>query len=287
MRTTAIPDPNTQPNAGLRLRPRPAGPDGSAILHKIARDSAIATRANRRHAIGGDAEAVHAMRIALTRLRAAALFFHPWISNGTWRLLNREIDWLNSVLGKARNLDVTVEYSARKRYRHWAGSSRHGLSRSQHKAHRELAEQLRSARYSRLISEFDRWSGQRLSPGDGQAAPLNHVNDFCERRLRIWRDELSRQGRHVRALGRRQQHRFRIRCKSYRYVVESLIDQNVPLSREDFAFCDVARHAHQALGDLRDLRRLRKSIGRRPPHYRTYRSKLKHQVERLFRRKHL
>jgi len=263
--------------------PPRAALDCPAIFRNIAQDCLRAMRTHRRKAVAGDPDAVHTMRIELTRFRAAALFFQPWIAEDEWQPLNKELDWLNSMLGRARNVDVTVEYAARKRYRHWVGRSRCALLRSQGDAHRQVAKALRSARYSRLILELDRWLRSPLSPGDGKTPPPNHVNDFCEKRLRSWRAELSRQGRRVGSLGRTQQHRLRIQGKNYRYVVESLLDLNVPLSRADFTFCDIAKRMHQALGDLRDLRRLRRSIGGRPPHYRKRRRKLKRRIERLFR----
>jgi CHAD domain-containing protein len=283
MRTSALRDTTaTSSTASVTWPPR-AALDCPSTFRKIAQDRLHEIRANHQQAVAGDPDAVHTMRIELTRFRAAALFFQPWIADDEWQPLNKELDWLNSMLGRSRNVDVTVEYAEQKRYRHWVARSRRALLRSQANAHRQVAKALRSARYSRLILELDRWCKSRPSPGDGKTPPPNHVNDFCEKRLRTWRAELSRQGRRVDSLGRTQQHRLRIQSKNYRYVVESLLDLNVPLSREDFTFCDIAKRMHQDLGDLRDLRRLRRSIGRRPPHYRKHRRKLKRRIERLFR----
>jgi CHAD domain-containing protein len=286
MRTSALRDTTASPSTDLVARPSRIMPDCSAIFREIAKDCVRAIRTNRQRAIAGDPEAVHTMRIELTRLRAAALFFQPWIPGTAWQPLNKELDWLNSVLGKARNLDVTIQYAERKRYQHWAKASRRELVRSQENAHRQLAKELRLARYNRLISELDRWLKRCPSRDAKKASALNHVNEFCEKRLRAWRDELSNQGRHVGTIGRKQQHQLRIQSKNYRYVVESLLNLNVPLSREDFAFCETAKDIHQALGDLRDLRRLRKSVCRRPPRYRKQTRKLKRRVKRMFHGAH-
>ncbi|MDE2467516.1 MAG: CHAD domain-containing protein [Bradyrhizobium sp.] len=257
------------------------GPDCSAIFRKIAKACVHAVRTNRQRAVGGDPDAVHTMRIGLTKLRAATLFFEPWISAAEWQLLDKELDWLNSALGKARNLDVTIEYSKRRRYRHWAAQSRRKLLRSHDKVHRQLVRKLCSARYNGLMLELDRLLGKRRSPKDSEAAPLEGVSTFCEKRLRTWRDELSRQGRHVCTFGAKRQHRLRIQSKNYRYAVESLLRLNIPLSLEDFSYCEIAKQVHKALGDLRDLRRLRRSIGSRPPQYRKHRRKLERRIERL------
>jgi CHAD domain-containing protein len=101
--------------------------------------------------------------------------------------------------------------------------------------------------------------------------------------LRESRDEISAQGRLVRTLRREPLHQLRIRSKHYRYVVEALLDQDVPVSREDFLFCETAKRVQQALGDLRDLKLLRRAIGRRPPHYRKRERELIQRVEDLFR----
>jgi CHAD domain-containing protein len=282
MRTSALRDTTATSSAASVTWPPRAALDCPSIFRKIAQDRLHEIRANHQQAVAGDPEAVHTMRIELTRFRAAVLFFQPWIAEDEWQPLNKELDWLNSMLGRARNVDVTVEYAARKRYRHWVGRSRGVLLRSQGSAHHQVAKALRSARYNHLILELDCWL-KHPSPGDGKAPSPDHVNDFCEKRLRSWRAELSQQGRRVGSLGRTQQHRLRIQGKNYRYVVESLLDLNVPLSREDFTFCDIAKRMHQALGDLRDLRLLRRSIGGRPPHYWKRRRKLKRRIERLFR----
>ena len=283
MRTSALRNSASLPNTALVTWSPQAIPDCPTIFHEIATACVGAVRTSGKRAVAGDPDAVHTMRIALTKLRAATLFFQPWISAAEWQLLNKELDWLNSALGKARNLDVTIEYSTRRRYRHWAAQCRRKLLRLQDKAHRQLARKLCSTRYSSLMLELDRLLKQYPSPEDSKGAPLDRVSDFCEKRLHTWRDDLSRQGRHVSTLGCKQQHRFRIQSKTYRYTVESLLRLNIPLSREDFSYCEIAKRVHKALGDLRDLRRLRRSVGSRPPHYRQHRRKLEKRIERLLR----
>jgi hypothetical protein len=145
MRTTALRDTTAPQSTNLVTRPPHAPPDCSAVFLKIAGDCERAIRGKRVRAIAGDSDAVHTMRIELTRLRAAALFFR--VDDHEWEFLNKELGWLNSALGKARNRDVTVEYANRKRYRRWAAQSRRKLTRS---------------------------LGQSLSP-TGQRAPLSPI----------------------------------------------------------------------------------------------------------------
>jgi CHAD domain-containing protein len=111
---------------------------------------------------------------------------------------------------------------------------------------------------------------------------LDQVDVYCDDRLREWRDNISGQGQHIRTLRRKPLHRLRIQSKNYRYVVESLLNLDIRVSREDFSFCETAKRVHQALGELRDLRQLSKAVGRWPPHYRKRRRKLIQRVEHSF-----
>jgi hypothetical protein len=87
--------------------------DCQTAFQKVATDCVHLIERNRRSAIAADPEAIHAMRVELTRLRAAV----------------RELRWLNSALGNARDRDVTANYTRRKRYRGWAKDGRIGERR--------------------------------------------------------------------------------------------------------------------------------------------------------------
>lgn len=254
---------------------------GDSIILRNLEDCLGTIRTNRKRAMSGDPDAVHAIRVGLTRCRAVALFFRSCIRNDHWELLNKELDWLHSALGKARNLDVTVKYTMRKRYRDWADKSRPGLLRRQDKAHRQLAQNLRSGRCSRLISELDRWLETAPPLLGDKAVPPARFDAFCNEHLRSWRQALSREGRRVASYRRKKQHRFRIQSKDYRYVVETLQNCGLALAPEELGFYDIAKSAHRILGDLRDLRRLRKRVGK-PPHYRKHRRRLRRRLDVLF-----
>ena len=57
----------------------------------------------------GDAEALHQMRIALTRLRTALSFFSPMVADFRRERVRRELKWSNAHLGAVRDLDVAIE----------------------------------------------------------------------------------------------------------------------------------------------------------------------------------
>src|SRR6478736_9283007 len=94
MRTSALRNSASLPNTALVTWSPQAIPDCPTIFHEIATACVGAVRTSGKRAVAGDPDAVHTMRIALTKLRAATLFFQPWISAAEWQLLNKELDWL-------------------------------------------------------------------------------------------------------------------------------------------------------------------------------------------------
>jgi CHAD domain-containing protein len=252
-------------------------------FQQIARSCVHLIQANSKSAIAADSDAVHRMRIELTRLRAAALFFSPMIADDAWPAISKELKWLNSALGKARDRDVTVSYTCRKRYRRWANRSRRALVRAQDKSHRKLTAKLLSDRHDRLIATVSGWAEHGPWALSGQSGLSEPTGIFSESRLCSWRMQISREGRHLRLLHRKQLHRLRIRCKRYRYVVTALQSLEVPLARQDLRFCETAKCVHAALGDLRDLKRLRRAVCSRPPGYGKTKRTLLQRAEKPFR----
>jgi CHAD domain-containing protein len=59
---------------------------------------------------------------------------------------------------------------------------------------------------------------------------------------------------------------------------------HVNISQQELAFGENAKQVHRALGDLRDLNRLRETAQRRPPHYRKSKQKLLQRAEKAFQR---
>jgi CHAD domain-containing protein len=223
------------------------------------------------------------MRIELTRLRAAVLFFSPMTDDDSWPGINKELRWLNSALGKARDHDVTANYARRKRYRRWAKGSRRAMLRIQRKADRKLRKKLASARYDRLIARINRWITDGPWLLTDRSIRSEKVDAYAQARLHAWRAAISREGRHVRILHSEQRHRLRIRCKRYRYVVAALDGLGVTIARQGLKFSETAKQVHGALGDLRDLKRLRRVVRKRPPGYRESKRKFIQRAEKSFR----
>lgn len=260
-----------------------SAPDCQAAFQTIAKSCVNVIRDHRKAAITADPEAIHTMRIELTRLRAAVLFFSPMTGDDTWPGINRELRWLNSALGKARDHDVTANYAQRKRYRQWAKSSRRAMLHVQRKVDRRLNKKLASDRYIRLIEAVNHWIADGPWLRTGRSIRSEQVDAYAKARLQAWRGAISRKGRHVRTLHRKQLHRLRIRCKRYRYIVAALHSFGVAIARQDMKFAEIAKRVHGALGDLRDLKRLRRFAPKRPPGYRKSRRKFIQKAENSFR----
>ena len=85
-----------------------------AALCAIARSCAADLRQHGSAAARGDADAVHHLRIALTRLRTAIRFFAPAVDDASWQMLSQQASWLSSRSGPARDIDVALERQRRK-----------------------------------------------------------------------------------------------------------------------------------------------------------------------------
>src|ERR1700737_3875154 len=75
----------------------------------VARRCLAALAANHEATCSGDPESLHQMRIELTRLRTALLFFSPMVADAQLTRIREELRWLNGHLGAVRDLDVAIE----------------------------------------------------------------------------------------------------------------------------------------------------------------------------------
>ena len=266
-----------------------SGLDCATAFQKIALGCVASIKAHHSSACAGDAEAVHQIRVAITRLRAAVSFFAPMTVDAEWPRLRMEIAWLNASLGDARDSDVMVDYARRKRYRAWARPMiDQGLDQRQLRDHRLLVRCLRAPRFRRLTEAISGWLRRgpwlerwKKAARRNGAEPLQA---YCEHELNRWRLRLIRNGRHLKTLNASRRHNVRIKAKRFRYMLEAMADVGVAHSSGAYRrLRRPARRLQRALGDLRDLRRFAglavRLSGvadgeRRPPGYRRQRDKL-------------
>ncbi|ANW02142.1 CHAD domain-containing protein [Bradyrhizobium icense] len=235
-----------------------AGLDCATAFQTIALDCIASIKAHHSSACAGDAEAVHQIRVAITRLRAAVAFFAPIVVDAEWLRLKKEIAWLNGPLGAARDSDVVMEYARRKRYRAWADRMvGEQLDQHQTRDHRHLVRSLRSARTQRLVAAIARWIRQGAwLERYRRRKNAETLQSYCMRELNRWHERLVRKGRQLKTLGASRRHRLRIKVKRFRYMLEALTEIVAPDGRGELHHLHKpAKRLQRALGDLRDLKR--------------------------------
>jgi CHAD domain-containing protein len=224
--------------------------------------------------VAGDAEALHQMRVAISRLRATVAFFAPMTSDAAWPKLKTELRWLYAMLGNARDVDVMAALVHHKRYSKWAAGIVAHDDKTHDRLYRRVAAGLRSKRFRRLMDALTWWVERGpwlMCRDDGpQRRWTEPLRAYCQRKLEHWRKRLIRKGRCLAEMGGKRRHRLRIRVKRYRYVLEALGDICPPAARTKLRHLHKpAKELQRTLGDLRDLQRLRR-IGvssRKPPGY--------------------
>ena len=278
----------------------PANLDCATAFQKIARDCVTSIRAHQSSARAADAEAVHQIRVAITRLRAAVAFFAPIVVDAEWLRLKKEIAWLNISLGAARDSDVSMEYARRKRYQAWAECEiGDDLDRRRVQDHHRLLRCLRSSRFQRLIVAMADWvdGGPWLARWERQVRRngARSLDGYCKRELNRWRERLIRKGRYLEDLTASRRHRLRIRAKRFRYMLEALTVTVAVRGRGELKHVHgPAKRLQRALGDLRDLTRFaglarssQAEDGKRrkkpPPGYRRQRQKLMEDAVEAYR----
>src|SRR5215475_13703230 len=114
--------------------------------------------ANHEATCQGDAEALHQMRISLTHLRAAILFFSPMVDDPMGDQIRNDLKWLNGELGPLRDLDVAIEaIKAANHKRPQAIPHLEAWQDKRENAQRVLSRSPRSARYRSLIKRTSGW----------------------------------------------------------------------------------------------------------------------------------
>ncbi len=203
---------------------------------------------------GDNPEALHQMRIVLTHLRTAILFFSPMVIDATLTRIRTELKWLNAHLGVMRDLDVAVDRlkaidkrrpQAIPHYRAWTAKCTD--------AHRHLKRALRSARYQRLVNSTSDWIEHGpWSIRKGKQAALKRTSPiaaYSVRKLSRWQEKLLKKSHKLAKMDTEKRHRLRLLNKKLSYSIESLED----------LFPD--RHFSKQRTALKYLRKAQKSLG--------------------------
>lgn len=207
--------------------PTAVGPELTAgeVAFAVLRKQFGALRANEPGTrLGEDIEALHDMRVATRRLRAAMATFRPFLAPRMLRF-RAQFGWVASALGEVRDLDVQLE-----RMHEWRANFppdradalvavEELLAHRRKAARKRMLAVLDSRRYERLCASFE--GALRFGPPRSHAAGRVPV-------LAVAPDMVERRYRRVRKLGdaiRKDSapepyHALRIEAKKLRYTLE-------------------------------------------------------------------
>lgn len=170
-----------------------------------------------------DMECVHQARVALRRLRSAQKAFASIATNEEWGLIMTEVQWLATLLGQVRDLDVFLTETLPGIEATLAPDAdftplKTAMDEQRHRCRGEAQAALTSARFGALQLRLLAWLNLPApSQRKGKAARLR---DFARRSLnQRWR-QVNRLARNWQALDQEQRHDLRKRAKKLRYTAE-------------------------------------------------------------------
>jgi CHAD domain-containing protein len=209
----------------------------------------------------GDAGALHAMRVALTRLRTSIRFFSPMVAGPEQIRVVAELKWLNAHLGMVRDLDVALERLMKINKTRAAVRDR-SWKRERAACQKLLTAALRSPRYRQLIDDVTAWTlqGDWLAKGGAKATTRRDEPTaiYSARKLARWRTKLLKKSRKLRDVGAKKRHDVRLANKRVAYAIEttsSLIPESEIITQQ--AMLAALRKAQKSLGQLNDDERRR------------------------------
>ena len=242
---------------------RPSVLTCAAAFRRLATGCLAEIAANQHGAGLGQVDAIHRMRVGITRLRAAVSFFAPMSTDTVWLKLKGELRWLNRALGSARDVDVVVDNLRHRRIRKLTlDGIDQDLERRSKQSRARLNKTLRSARFRRFLASASEWidRGPWTERTDPHFVSLQDqpIGPFCERRVTRWRKKLLRDRDELADMKEERRHRLRIRAKRLRYMLEMLATVCPPQYLSAFGRIEKPiKRLQRSLGDLSDLKRLR------------------------------
>jgi triphosphatase len=179
--------------------------------------------------IDRNSEALHQMRVALRRLRAAISLFSDVVSDDRIVTIKTELRWLAREFGPARDLDtllIEVLKPLRKQHANEPGlvSISKMFARQRLKGYRRAQEAVQSARFRTLILDTAQWV--EAGPWSVSEAPLVRahrempIEIHAAKQLSQRRRKIRRRGTKIGDLSPEQLHSLRIQVKKSRYAAE-------------------------------------------------------------------
>ncbi|HYM74313.1 MAG TPA: CHAD domain-containing protein [Stellaceae bacterium] len=230
----------------------------NAALQRIGRACLLHLVRNENGALAGDAEAIHQMRVAVRRLRAALSAAAPLLPKKQRRWAADELRWFADTLGEVRNLDVflgTLLPSAREDMPQASEFERLALAvgRRRQAAQEAAVAAILSPRYTSAVLDLLRWFDGCGWGAEAEAEALDQpIDEVAPLLLERCRRQVRRRAKHFARQTPAQRHRLRIALKKLRYAVEAfgeLYDR-----AEIHLFVQRLKRLQDELGDANDLR---------------------------------
>ena len=208
----------------------------------------------------GDSDALHAMRVALTRLRATIALFSPMVEGDDEVRLAVELKWLHAHLGIVRDLDVALQRLQKIKPK--SGTNDRAWKQERAACQRHLTRALRSPRYRRLIRDLAIWiekgDWSRKRTRKAAARGARPADAYCAEKLLDWRKKLLKKSGRLNEVGARKRHRVRLANKRLSYAIEAVAElaavSETPMRQ---ATLKLLRKAQKSLGQLNDDKRRR------------------------------
>jgi len=203
----------------------------------------------------GDVEAVHDMRVATRRLRAALRIAGPFYKRKVARSLRAMLKELADDLGAVRDRDVLIAHADRFDQEQPEGAPRLAawldhLRAQRADAHRSLIDYLRSKRFEKLLQTFEAFAGE--AGADTKAAQPGEPSRVCDVvAVAVWQHySIVRAYQAAESLSLAEMHALRIDVKRLRYTLE-FFQQVLGRAAADLIALCVRLQDH--LGELHDV----------------------------------
>jgi triphosphatase len=174
----------------------------------------------------GRAEAVHQMRVAIRRLRAALSTFRKLLPKNQRQWAAEELHWLGNILGDARNLDVFRSTLLAPAKEALAGKIdtrvlERAVERRRRVAQSAVKTALGSTRYTGLVLRLMRWFEAREWRHSGNLDDLQRtIGDVAPAMLDRRRRTVRRRRKGFSSQSAKQRHELRLALKKLRYTAD-------------------------------------------------------------------
>jgi inorganic triphosphatase YgiF len=228
-----------------------------ACLHHLAANEAVFLK--------DTAAALHEMRVALRRMRAAISLFSDMLTGPQTEAMKAEFKWLGQELGPARELDVFIKRVVKRA----EASKPNGapsvapvsrdVQRRLTRAFARAEDAIASARYRSLALGTAAWieAGDWTRGDDEIVRALRErpIADAAAEELGRRRKKIRKQGRKLAALAPRRRHKLRIKVKKLRYAADffAALFPGKKSARRHEKFVARLKKLQDALGDLNDI----------------------------------